>query len=427
MALTLRDFLRDLGDQLIRIDDEIDPVTQAAALCSAAPRPILLERLRGFPGWKLTDILVKDRVRQALALGVSSPKHVVRELSDRMFSRVPGQTKLISDGPCKEVKLIGDAAVVADALVWANLRGMDSHGVARVPGYVEWMRRGDINVKPRMVVATETPAVVVLDADRAAGPIAMTSAMQHAVGKARDAGAGLVLVRATTHTAALGYYTLIAAREGMAGLAFAASTPLMAYHGARAPGVSTTPISIALPGGDGDPLLLDMSSSLIAMGKLNQARRTGEPLPEGAALDAEGRPTTDATQAVTPLPMGGPKGSGLALMVECLTSLVLGNPIAAEVLEGTARGERHRQNCLALAIDVARFGDPQAFQREAQRLIRALKALPRAAGVDEILMPGERGRRTLERRTREGIPLPPSVVAELSKVAAALGVTMFAA
>jgi LDH2 family malate/lactate/ureidoglycolate dehydrogenase len=316
-----------------------------------------------------------------------------------------------------------DAAIVADALVWANLRGMDSHGVLRVPGYVEWIRRGDINTKPRMVVATETPAVVVFDADRAAGPIAMTAAMRHAVRKAREAGAGLVLVRATTHTAALGYYTLIAAREGMAGLAFAASTPLMAYHGARAPGVSTTPISIALPGNDSHPLLLDMSSSLIAMGKLNQARRTGEPLPEGAALDAEGRPTTDAKQAVTPLPLGGPKGSGLALMVECLTSLVLGNPIAAEVLEGTARGERHRQNCLALAIDVARFGDPQAFQREAQRLIGVLKALPRAAGVDEILMPGERGGRTFERRTREGIPLPPSVVAELSKVAAALGVT----
>ena len=93
------------------------------------------------------------------------------------------------------------------------------------------------------------------------------------------------------------------------------------------------------------------------------------------------------------------------------------------MLEGTARGERHRQNCLALAIDVARFGDPQAFQREAHRLIKTLKALPRAAGVDEILMPGERGRRTFERRTRDGIPLPPSVVAELSKVADDLGVT----
>lgn len=320
-----------------------------------------------------------------------------------------------------------DAARVADALVWANLRGMDSHGVSRVPGYVEWMRRGDINATPRMTIGTESAAVMVLHADRAAGPVAMTAAMGHALRKARDAGAGLVLVRATTHTAALGYYTLIAAREGMAGLAFASSTPLMAYHGARAAGVSTTPISIALPGDEHGPLLLDMSSSGIAMGKLVQARRTGEPLPEGAALDAEGNVTRDATKAVTPLPLGGPKGSGLAVMVECLTSLVLSNPIAAEVLEGTAEGKRHRQNCLAIAIDIARFGDPHAFRREAQRLIRILKALPRAAGVDEILMPGERGRRTLERRTREGIPLPPSVAAELSQVADTLGVTMFPA
>ena len=123
--------------------------------------------------------------------------------------------------------------------------------------------------------------------------------------------------------------------------------------------------------------------------------------------------------------MGGPKGSGLALMVECLTSLVLSNPIAAEVLEGTAEGRRHRQNCLALAIAIARFGDPRSLQRETQRLIGTLKALPRAAGVDEILMPGERGRRTLERRTREGIPLPTGVIAELAKVAGKLGVTLF--
>src|SRR2546427_243932 len=111
MALNLRDFLTALGKDLIRIDDEVDPITQAGALCSAAPRPILLERLRGFPGWKLCDILVKDRARQALALG-TSPKSVVRELSDRMFTRVPGQSKVVPDGPCKEVKLLGNDADV---------------------------------------------------------------------------------------------------------------------------------------------------------------------------------------------------------------------------------------------------------------------------------------------------------------------------
>jgi 2,5-furandicarboxylate decarboxylase 1 len=109
MALSLRDFLAAVGPDLIRIKDEVDPITQAGALCSAAPRPILLENLRGFPGWQLCDILVKDRARQALALG-TSPQSVVRELSERMFTKVPGQSKLVGDGPCKEVKLIGEAA-----------------------------------------------------------------------------------------------------------------------------------------------------------------------------------------------------------------------------------------------------------------------------------------------------------------------------
>jgi LDH2 family malate/lactate/ureidoglycolate dehydrogenase len=318
-----------------------------------------------------------------------------------------------------------DAHVVADVLAWANLRGVDSHGALRIPRYVDWIRSGDVNPAPRLAVTTETAAVIVLDADRAAGPIAMTAAMTHAVRKARDAGVGLVLVRGTTHTAALGYYTLMAAREGMVGIAVAASTPLMAYHGARAAGVSTTPISIAVPGGAHEPLVLDMSTSVVAMGKLLQASKTGEPLPEGAALDADGNPTTDPRKATIPLPLGGPKGSGLALMIECLTSLVLSNPIVAEVLEGTPDGQRHRQNAFALAIDVGRFGDPAAFRREIDRLVRTLKALPRAPGVDDILMPGERGNRTLAQRTRDGIPLPLTVIDELQAVAARLGVTMF--
>jgi LDH2 family malate/lactate/ureidoglycolate dehydrogenase len=316
------------------------------------------------------------------------------------------------------------ADTVADVLVWANLRGVDSHGVLRVPRYVAWIRSGDVNPRPSVAVGMETASVVVIEGDRAAGPVAMTTAIGEAVRKARECAVGVVLVRGTTHTGALGYYTSRAAREGMAALAFAASTPLMAYHGARVAGASTTPISIAVPAGAVEPLLLDMSTSVVAMGKLLQAGKTGERLPEGAALDAEGRPTTDPRRAAVPLPLGGPKGSGLALMVECLTSLVLANPIVAEVLEDTAEGRRHRQNAFALALDVARFGDPRAFASQVERLVRALKALPRAAGVDEILMPGERGGRAFARRSREGIPLPPGVVDELRSLAERLGVAM---
>ena len=318
------------------------------------------------------------------------------------------------------------ATTVAGALVWANLRGVDSHGVTRIPRYVELIERGDVNPTPVLRTRMETVASVLIDADRGPGPVAMTTAMTAAVRKARDVGVGLALVRATTHTGAIGYYTRQAARDGMAALAVSASQPFMAYHGARAAALSTNPLSIAVPGGTGEPLLLDMATSVVAMGRLLQAKRAGQPIPAGWALDASGAPTTDPRAAEIPLPLGGPKGSGLSLMIECLTSLVVGNSVIAEALEDTDLGRRHRQNALTLAIDVARFGDPAAFHREVGRLVTVLKLLPREAGVGEILMPGERGTRTAKRRGREGIPLPRAVRDELQALADRLGVAMFA-
>jgi ureidoglycolate dehydrogenase (NAD+) len=316
-----------------------------------------------------------------------------------------------------------DAAVVAGVLVWANLRGVDTHGVMRVPRYVDLIENGDMNARPAIRIRTETPASVLIEADRAAGPVAMMRAVAEATRKARDSGVGLALVRATTHTAALGYYTQAIANAGMAGVALAGSWPNVIYHGARAAGVSTSPISIAVPGRD--PVVLDMATSVVSMGKLNQAKRTGKPIPEGWALDGEGNPTTDPEAARTPLPMAGPKGSGLSFMVECLASLIASNPLLAESLEGTPEGRRHRQNGFVMAIDLAQFGDLENFRREVDRLAKALKALPRAADTDEILLPGERGARTLERRTREGIPVPAGVRKELQALAERLGVAMF--
>jgi LDH2 family malate/lactate/ureidoglycolate dehydrogenase len=311
------------------------------------------------------------------------------------------------------------AETVAEVLVWADLRGMGSHGVMRVPRYVELMRRGELNGRPAMRVVSEAGACVVFDADRAAGPVAMVHAADAAMAKARTAGIGMALARGTTHTAAVGYYTQRIAREGMAGIAFAASLPNMAYHGARAAGVSTAPVSIAVPGTD-EPLALDMGSGVISVGKLMQARRTGEALGPGLALDEEGNATTDPRAAVLPLPLGGPKGSGLALMVECLCSLLAGNPILAEALEGTPKGQRHYQNGLVIAIDVARFVPLEVFTNEVARLVGDIKALPTQPGA-EIMAPGERGRRNASAR-RGDIPLPPAVLKELAALAASLGV-----
>ena len=197
---------------------------------------------------------------------------------------------------------------------------------------------GDLNPKADIAILTETAASVLIDADRAAGPVAMNAAMDAATRKAKDVGIGLALVRSTTHTGALGYYALKATQEGVAAIATAGSIPNMAYHGARAAGVSTSPVCIAVPGGDKGPIVLDMASGIVSVGRLTQARRSGQAIPEGWALDKEGNPTTDPQRADIPLPMAGPKGSGLALMVECLTSLIAGNPILADTVGQAGEG-----------------------------------------------------------------------------------------
>jgi ureidoglycolate dehydrogenase (NAD+) len=307
------------------------------------------------------------------------------------------------------------AATVARVLVWANLRGMDTHGVVRVPRYFAWLRSGELNARPVMTTRNEAAACVLLEADRAAGPIAMNFACDLSMRKAKAAGIGLCLVRGTTHTAALGYYTHRAAQAGMAAIAFSASGPNMAYHGARAAGVSTAPLALAVPG-EGEPVALDMASGVVSLGRLAQARRANEALQPGWALDAQGMPTTDPQEAKLPLPLGGAKGSGLSLLIECLASLLAGNPLLAEVLEGTPQGGRHRQNAAVIALDVARFVEPRQFAREVARLARAIKALPAQPG-SEILLPGERGRRAAEKRRREGIPLPAPVLEELRALA----------
>jgi len=316
------------------------------------------------------------------------------------------------------------AAKVAEVLVWANLRGADSHGVQRIPRYVELIDDGAMNPRPAMRVAFETPAASLIEADRAAGPVAMSFATTEAVRKARGSGIGLALVRQTTHTAAQGYYTAMAARDGMAALSGSCSSPNMIYYGARAAGVSTSPLSIAVPGAARDPLVLDMATGVVAMGKIVHARRTGQRLEPGWAVDAEGKPTTDPARAALPLPLGGPKGSGLSLMIECIASLITANPLLADTFEGKPEGEKHRQNAFLIAIDIARFCDLDLFQDNVRRLVAGLKSLPRQPDVDEVLMPGERGSRMLARRSRDGIPIPAATWSELGRVARRFGLSM---
>jgi ureidoglycolate dehydrogenase (NAD+) len=307
-----------------------------------------------------------------------------------------------------------DAAIVAAGLVWANLRGGDGHGVSRLPRYLKIIEHGEIDRNAVPKLSHDRAATFVLDCGHGFGPVAVMQAAALAVERARKVGVCFGLVRETTHTGAIGRYAQWIAEQDCAAIILGAGPTLMAYHGARVASLSTSPIAIAVPSGNG-PILLDMATSSIANGKILSARATGSALPEGTVLTAEGEPTTDPNKAEILLPLGGPKGAGLGLMFEMLTSVLAAAPIQARAL-GPEKRTRHTGNTAMLVIDIETFRPLAGFTHDADELTSLLKALPRQAGFDEITMPGERSQRTEARRRKNGIPIPAKLWAELEQI-----------
>jgi ureidoglycolate dehydrogenase (NAD+) len=311
----------------------------------------------------------------------------------------------------------------AKSLVWANLRGTDSHGVLRIPGYLDRLKAKAINPTPDIRVEKRAGAIAVLEADRAPGAVAMARAMAEAIARAREVQVGWCAARNITHAGAVGYFALQAADAGMAGIVMSASGPMMAYHGSRVAGVSSNPLAIAFPAAHRSPFLLDMSTSTVAMGKVMGARDAGHEIPPGWGMDAAGRETTDPRKVATLLPLGGPKGSGLSFMIECLCSLMAGNPIIAPALASGGALDAPFLNGVAMAVDLAAFDDRDRILAEAEELGRRIQALPHEEHVERIYLPGERGNSILQERQRDGIPLPQGTWSRLLAAAKELGVT----
>ena len=308
-----------------------------------------------------------------------------------------------------------DADAVADGLVWANLRGVDGHGISRLPRYLKFIESGEIDVKAQPRLVHDRGAIFVIDGHHGFGPVAAMQASALAMERAKQLGVCYGLVRETTHTGAVGRYAQWIAEHGCAALLMAVGQTLMAYHGARVASLGTSPIAIAVPSGD-RPIVLDMATSTISNGKIVQARMSGEKLPEDTVLTAAGEATTDPRQAEILLPLGGPKGSGLSFMFEMLASILGGAPIQARVL-GPEKRTRHTANLAIMAIDIAAFRPPGDFTADADTLAALIKSLPRQAGFDEIFLPGERSGRTEAARRTSGIPIPAKLWDELEAIA----------
>ncbi|HEV8661697.1 MAG TPA: Ldh family oxidoreductase [Candidatus Methylomirabilis sp.] len=320
-----------------------------------------------------------------------------------------------------------DAETVARALVLADLRGVDSHGVLRVGVYVERLKRGLINPAPKVRVLRETPGAALLDGDNGMGPVVATAAMRLALEKARATGTGTVAVRRGNHYGMAAAYPLMALEENCIGLTVTNGPALVAPWGGTRRFFGTNPLAIAVPAGRERPVVLDMATTVVARGKIIKAAKEQQPIPAGWALDVAGSPTTDAAAALagTPVPLGGYKGSGLMLLIEVLSGVLAGaavGPAVGELYDNPRRPQDVGH--LFAALRLTAFGDPEAFKARMDAMIQEVRSGPAAPGTERIYLPGEIEFETEARHRREGVPIGPALWEELTVLGREVGLPL---
>lgn len=313
------------------------------------------------------------------------------------------------------------AAVVADSLINANLAGHDSHGVLRLPSYLDGARLGHVvpSSSPRLV--SESGAVAIIDAESGWGQPAMWLATRSAIARARTFGLGAAVVHNCYHIGRVAPYVEAVATETMVGMAMANAAPAVAPFGGRSRVMGTNPIAWAVPRAQGlPPVCLDVATAGIAEGKLRVARARGLAVPEGNVVDVEGRPTTDPWDFYSGgalVPFGGHKGSGFSLLAQFIGRGLAGlDPSAYD-------GPRGVNGPFILAIDIARFTDPEVFRAQSEAQCEAITSAPPAEGVTSVMLPGQPELAVRASRERDGIPIPETTWNELVELAARHGVT----
>jgi LDH2 family malate/lactate/ureidoglycolate dehydrogenase len=319
-----------------------------------------------------------------------------------------------------------DSDWIAGTLVAADLWGHPSHGTMRAPWYLARLRSGAMQRVTAPGWPVDAGAVGLMDAADGIGQVATAEAMRSAIARARTHGIGMVSVRSSNHHGALACYTRMAAGAGCIGMVATNASPAMPPWGGREKLVGNNPWSIAAPVGRHPPFVLDLANTAVARGKIFDARQKAQPIPEGWALDADGRPTTDPVAALSGvlLPMAGHKGYGISLAMEVLAGVLSGSGLLDEVAGPYQAEARSRAGHFVLAIDIARVAPEGAFAARMEAWIARLKSAPRAEGAAEILYPGEGEARAELRHLAEGLPLAPATRDALEAEARGLGVPL---
>jgi len=306
-----------------------------------------------------------------------------------------------------------DARAAARGLVGANLRGVDTHGLACLPDYAKALEERRLNATPDMKVERRLPWAMTLDADNGLGPVAAMRATELALESADRLGIGAIAVRRSNHFGAAGVYAAMAAERGCVGIVTANASSVCAPFGAAAPMLGTNPLAVAVPAGRHPAFVLDMATSEGSRKKVRKALAEGKPIPAGWALGPDGRPTTDPRAALdgVMLPFGGVKGSALTLLMDILSGVLTGAEFGGRVLSVMTNQERESGNGhFVMAFKASAFMPHEDFLVRMDEEITRLKGLEPAEGFDEVMYPGEREWKIGEERRRTGIPLPGSLV-----------------
>lgn len=316
-----------------------------------------------------------------------------------------------------------DAEIVAGSLVESNLRGIDSHGVARLPHYLDRLRHGSIKPRPAMRFTRLGAAVGQLDGNHGPGQLVMQRATHEAIALAKEAGAGWVSVSNSSHCGALAYYGLQIAKAGMVGLVFTHVDPMVLPHGSRKPFCGTNPICLTAPGEDDQALCLDMATSVVPWNTVANAAMEGVPIPTGWAVDGNGQDTTDAQRVAALYPFGNYKGSGLGLMIDVMCAMLGGAPFGPNIPKMYGDPSRPRQlGGLVGTIHIEHFVPLRDFHQRIVGLMRQWSGLPPVEPDGKVLYPGQPEMIRRDERMREGIPLGLQLLKTFDELATAYSV-----
>lgn len=363
-------------------------------------------------------------------------------MPDKVAQRV--QAKALTDFCVRVFRKLDvaetDARITADVLVTADLRGVFSHGVAHLRRYADGLRVGTIVARPQEKVVAEAPATATMDGGAGLGPPVSYRAMQKAIQKALDVGAGFVTVRNSNHYGIAGYYAMMALEHDCIGFSMTNGSPMAVPTFGRNAMLGTNPIAVAAPAGQGLSFVLDMATSTVALGKLEIADQLDQPIPLGWAIDERGLPTDDAHQSLAKfrkraggglLPLGGEgerlsghKGYGLALWVDIFSGILSGAAYANLTYPKTLDGKSLPANVGHFfgAWRIDSFRPVDEFKAAMDDWQQLLRNAPKAEGQDRIYIHGEKEHEAVERHLREGIPLNRKVAADLRAIAQELQV-----